>query len=227
MNSVLEVTNLRKTYMMGSIPVEALRGVSLKIDPGELIAVQGPSGSGKSTLLNMIGALDRPSEGTISIEGVNVEALDDNKLAEIRQRVGFVFQFFNLIPRLDAIGNVELPLTIEGLPKIERRERAMDVLRKVGLEDRMDHKPSELSGGERQRVAIARALVTEPSFLLLDEPTGNLDTVTSTEIMDLVEGVNKEIGVTVILVTHDSDVSAISRRRIHLVDGLIASDEVN
>jgi putative ABC transport system ATP-binding protein len=226
MNTVLDVSNLRKTYMMGQVPVEALAGVSFKVDHGELVAVQGPSGSGKSTLLNMIGALDRPSEGSVTIEGVDASTLDDNGLAEIRQRVGFVFQFFNLIPRLSARDNVELPLVIGGVDRQERRARSEDVLQKVGLGDRMDHKPSELSGGERQRVAVARAIIVEPSFLLLDEPTGNLDTKTASEIMDLIEGLNKEIGVTGIIVTHDSTVASIARRQIRLVDGLIVSDEV-
>jgi putative ABC transport system ATP-binding protein len=227
MNAVLEVDNLKKTYMLGQVPVEALRGVSFKIDHRELVAIQGPSGSGKSTLLNMIGALDRPSEGSIRIEGTNIGSLDDNRLAEIRQRVGFVFQFFNLIPRLSARDNVELPLVVANIDREERRARSADVLRKVGLENRMEHKPSQLSGGERQRVAIARALIAEPSFLLLDEPTGNLDTKAASEIMELVARLNTDIGVTVILVTHDAEVASYARRKIRLVDGLVHSDEVN
>jgi putative ABC transport system ATP-binding protein len=227
MNAVLEVDNLKKTYMLGQVPVEALRGVSFKIDHRELVAIQGPSGSGKSTLLNMIGALDRPSEGSIRIEGTNIGSLDDNRLAEIRQRVGFVFQFFNLIPRLSARYNVELPLVVANIDREERRARSADVLRKVGLENRMEHKPSQLSGGERQRVAIARALIAEPSFLLLDEPTGNLDTKAASEIMELVARLNTDIGVTVILVTHDAEVASYARRKIRLVDGLVHSDEVN
>jgi putative ABC transport system ATP-binding protein len=227
MNAVLEVDNLKKTYMLGQVPVEALRGVSFKIDHRELVAIQGPSGSGKSTLLNMIGALDRPSEGSIRIEGTNIGSLDDNRLAEIRQRVGFVFQFFNLIPRLSARDNVELPLVVANIDREERRARSADVLRKVGLENRMEHKPSQLSGGERQRIAIARALIAEPSFLLLDEPTGNLDTKAASEIMELVARLNTDIGVTVILVTHDAEVASYARRKIRLVDGLVHSDEVN
>jgi putative ABC transport system ATP-binding protein len=226
-STVLEVKDLKKTYMLGQVPVQALRGVSFRVDRGEFLAVQGPSGSGKSTLLNMIGALDRPTEGSVSIEGTDVGTLDDNHLAKIRQKVGFVFQFFNLISRLNARENIALPLVIAGVPRKERRSRAEDVLRKVGLENRMDHKPSELSGGERQRVAIARALITEPSFLLLDEPTGNLDSKTAAEIMELVSGVNREIGVTVIVVTHDADVSSAAERKIRLVDGLVSSDGVN
>lgn len=226
-NTVLEVQDLQKTYQLGSIPVHALRGVSFQVNAGEFVSVLGPSGSGKSTLLNMIGALDRPSEGTLAIRGTEVGTLNDNQLAELRQRVGFVFQFFNLISRLDAIGNVELPLTIAGVPAEERRAKAEQMLEKVGLGDRMHHKPSELSGGERQRVAVARALVTDPSFLLMDEPTGNLDSVTAGEIMDLVDTVNQDLGMTVIVVTHDPDVSSRARRKIRLVDGQIDSDEVN
>ncbi|TFG30300.1 ABC transporter ATP-binding protein [Candidatus Thorarchaeota archaeon] len=226
MTTVLEVNDLKKTYKMGSVPVHALRGVSFKVEVGEFVSVLGPSGSGKSTLLNMIGALDRPTSGTLSIRGTEVSALNDNQLAELRQRVGFVFQFFNLISRLNALGNVELPLTIAGVRGLERRQKAEQMLEKVGLDDRMHHKPSELSGGERQRVAVARALVTEPSFLLMDEPTGNLDSVTANEIMDLVEDVNREFAMTVIVVTHDPDVGRRARRSIRLLDGSIHSDEV-
>jgi putative ABC transport system ATP-binding protein len=225
--TVLEVHDLEKTYQLGSIPVHALRGVTFQVNAGEFVSVLGPSGSGKSTLLNMIGALDRPSEGTLSIRGIEISALNDNQLAELRQRVGFVFQFFNLISRLDAIGNVELPLTIAGVPTQERRAKAKEMLEKVGLGDRMHHKPSELSGGERQRVAVARALVSDPSFLLMDEPTGNLDSVSATDIMDLVETVNRELGMTVIVVTHNPDVGNRAGRKIRLVDGQIFSDEVN
>jgi putative ABC transport system ATP-binding protein len=226
-NTVLEVDNLKKTYMLGQVPVEALRGVSFHVDHGELVAIQGPSGSGKSTLLNMIGALDRPTEGNVRIEGTDIATLEDNKLAEVRQRVGFVFQFFNLIPRLNARDNVELPLVVANMDRNERRAKSADVLRKVGLDNRMDHKPSQLSGGERQRVAIARALIAEPSYLLLDEPTGNLDTKAASEIMELVERLNVESGVTVILVTHDAEVASYARRKIRLVDGLVQSEEVN
>ena len=226
-DTVLEIQDLEKTYMLGSVPVQALRGVSFQVEAGEFVSILGPSGSGKSTLLNMIGALDRPTAGNLSIRGTQVASLNDNQLAELRQRVGFVFQFFNLISRLDAMGNVELPLTIAGVPSKERRARAEQMLEKVGLGDRMHHKPSELSGGERQRVAVARALVTDPSFLLMDEPTGNLDSVTASEMMDLVELVNRDLGMTVIVVTHDPDVSNRARRKIRLVDGNIAADEVN
>lgn len=227
LSTVLEVHDLTKTYQLGSVPVHALRGVSFQVEAGEFVSVLGPSGSGKSTLLNMIGALDRPTTGSLAIRGTEVSTLNDNQLAELRQRVGFVFQFFNLISRLDAIGNVELPLTIAGVPRDERRAKAEEMLEKVGLGGRIHHKPSELSGGERQRVAVARALVTDPSFLLMDEPTGNLDSVTASEIMDLVDVVNRDLGMTVILVTHDPDVGNRARRKIRLVDGNIASDEVN
>ena len=226
MTAILEVNDLKKTYMMGSVPVHALRGISFHVEAGEFLSVLGPSGSGKSTLLNMIGALDRPTSGSLAIRGTEVGTLNDNKLAELRQQVGFVFQFFNLISRLDALGNVELPLTISGVPRKERRIKAEQMLEKVGLGDRTHHKPSELSGGERQRVAVARALVTDPSFLLMDEPTGNLDSKTAAEIMDLVQVVNQDLGMTVIVVTHDPNVGNRAQRSIHLLDGQISSDEV-
>jgi len=225
--TVLEVNDLKKTYQLGSVPVHALRGVSFQVLPGDFVSILGPSGSGKSTLLNMIGALDRPTEGDLSIGGVKIGTLNDSQLADLRQHVGFVFQFFNLISRLDALGNVELPLTIAGVPSEERHTKAKIMLEKVGLGDRVHHKPSELSGGERQRVAVARALVTDPSFLLMDEPTGNLDSVTASEIMDLVNQVNQEFGMTIIVVTHDTAVSNRAHRKIRLVDGYIVSDEVN
>jgi putative ABC transport system ATP-binding protein len=225
--TVLEVQDLKKTYQLGSVPVHALRGVTFQVNAGDFVSVLGPSGSGKSTLLNMIGALDRPSTGTLSIRGTEVGMLNNNQLAELRQRVGFVFQFFNLISRLDAMGNVELPLTIAGIPSKERHARAEEMLKKVGLGDRMHHKPSQLSGGERQRVAVARALVNNPSFLLMDEPTGNLDSVSASEMMNLVETLNKELGMTIIVVTHDPAISNRANRKIRLVDGCIDSDEVN
>jgi putative ABC transport system ATP-binding protein len=224
---VIEIENLTKTYMMGQIPVEALRGVSLSVQKGEFIAVLGPSGSGKSTLLNMIGALDRPTSGTILINRVDVTRLGDNQLADLRQNVGFVYQTFNLISRLNAIGNVELPLSIVGIPKKERRFKAEVMLKIVGLGDRMHHKPSELSGGERQRVAVARALINNPSFIIMDEPTGNLDTKTGLEIMEFAKKLNREHGITLIIVTHDIEIGNQARRIIRLRDGLIESDEVN
>jgi putative ABC transport system ATP-binding protein len=224
---VIEIRNLTKTYMMGQVPVEALRGVSLTVQKGDFIAVIGPSGSGKSTLLNMIGALDRPTSGTVLVNGTDISTLGDNQLADLRQSVGFVYQTFNLISRLDAIGNVELPLSIAGIPKKKRRFTAEVMLKIVGLEDRMHHKPSELSGGERQRVAVARALVNNPAFIIMDEPTGNLDTKTGLEIMDFAKKLNKEQGITLIIVTHDHEIGSQARRTIRLRDGQIESDEVN
>ncbi|MBY8996780.1 MAG: ABC transporter ATP-binding protein [Candidatus Thorarchaeota archaeon] len=224
---VIDIKKLTKTYMMGQVPVEALRGVSLSVRKGEFIAVIGPSGSGKSTLLNMIGALDRPTSGTILINGVDVSTLGDNQLADLRQSVGFVYQTFNLISRLDALGNVELPLSIVGIPKKNRKFKAAVMLKIVGLGDRMHHKPSELSGGERQRVAVARALVTNPAFIIMDEPTGNLDTKTGLEIMEFAKKLNREHGITLIIVTHDPEIGNQARRIIRLRDGLIESDEVN
>jgi putative ABC transport system ATP-binding protein len=227
LKTVLELENLTKTYMMGSVPVEALRGVSFAVTEGELVSVLGPSGSGKSTLLNMIGALDRPTSGALSVNGIDVSKLSDNKLAEVCRNVGFVFQFFNLIPRLNAQANVELPLAIAGVSRKERKVRAENALESVGLGDRMTHKSAELSGGERQRVAVARALVTEPSFLLMDEPTGNLDSKTAQGMMDLVVALNSEKQVTVIVVTHDSEIAGRTRRTLKMRDGIIVSDEVN
>lgn len=227
MTEVLDVQNATRTYMLGSVPVKALRGVSFKVYRGELLSILGPSGSGKSTLLNLIGALDRPTDGTLIIEGTDISGLDDNELAEMRKRVGFVFQFFNLIPRLDAKGNVELPLTIDGMDRDIRQDRVREALAQVGLADRMDHKPTELSGGERQRVAIARALVNEPTFLLMDEPTGNLDSKTAVDIMELVIELNDRFQMTAVLVTHDKEVAKRTDRTLRLRDGLLDSDEVN
>jgi putative ABC transport system ATP-binding protein len=221
------VEDLRKTYLMGKVKVEALRGVTFQIEQGELVSILGPSGSGKSTLLNMIGALDRPTSGTLLIEGVDASTLNDNRLADMRRRVGFVFQFFNLIPRLDAKANVELPLAIAGVPSKERKKKAEDALKNVGLGDRMHHKSAELSGGERQRVAVARALVTEPSFLLMDEPTGNLDSVSASDMMDLVLDLNVTRKMTAVIVTHNQEISDRTRRTMRMRDGSIISDEVS
>ncbi len=226
MNAVLQVKDLRKTYLMGQVKVEALRGVTFDIDQGELVSILGPSGSGKSTLLNMIGALDRPTSGDIVIEGVDASTLSDNRLAETRKRVGFVFQFFNLIPRLDARANVELPLVIAGVPSRERTRKVEEALKRVGLGDRMRHKSSELSGGERQRVAVARALVTEPSFLLMDAPTGNLDSVSAGEMMDLVVDLNSSKNMTAVIVTHNQEISDRTKRTMKMRDGCIVSDQV-
>ena len=226
-STVVQVTNVTKTYMMGEIPVSALRGVTLSVLRGDYLSILGPSGSGKSTLLNLIGALDRPTSGTVEVNGVELGSLSDNQLAEIRGQIGFVFQFFNLIPRLDAIGNVELPLTIAGVPRKQRRKRAEEMLVTVGLDGRFEHKPSELSGGERQRVAIARALITDPSFVLMDEPTGNLDSKTAVDVMNLVTELNENKGITVIVVTHDPEVGRRAHRSVRMRDGLIVSEELN
>ena len=222
--SVVETTNLKKTYMLGKVPVNALQGVNLKVEEGDFIAILGPSGSGKSTLLNMIGALDKPTEGKVWINGVDVSTLNDNQLTGLRQGIGFVFQFFNLIPRLSARGNVELTLSIAGRGKSERRKRAEELLETVGLKERMNHKPSELSGGERQRVAIARALVNNPKFLLMDEPTGNIDSKTAGEIMGLIKQLNKEKGVTIIMITHDQQLATQAKRIVRMLDGTIIKE---
>ncbi len=224
MKPVVETINLKKTYMLGKVPVHALRGINLKVYPGDFIAVLGPSGSGKSTLLNLIGALDKPTEGKVIIDGIDISTLNEDQLAELRRKIGFVFQFFNLIPRLSALENVELPLTIAGVSKSERRKRAMELLKIVGLEDRMKHKPTELSGGEQQRVAIARALVNNPRYLLMDEPTGNIDSKTAAEIMKLVKKLNEEEGVTIILVTHDQFVANQAKRVVYIVDGVLKEE---
>ncbi|MEM2368031.1 MAG: ABC transporter ATP-binding protein, partial [Candidatus Bathyarchaeia archaeon] len=194
MTVVVEAVNLRKVYMLGKVPVEALRGVNLKVEEGEFLSVLGPSGSGKSTLLNLIGALDKPTDGKVLIEGVDVSTLNDGQLADLRRKIGFVFQFFNLIPRFTARQNVELPMAIAGLRKEARQKRAEELLKLVGLADRMEHRPAELSGGEQQRVAIARALANNPRFLLMDEPTGNIDSKNAYEIIQLIKGLNRDLG---------------------------------
>ena len=221
---VVETADLKKTYMLGKVPVNALRGVNLKVERGDFLAILGPSGSGKSTLLNMIGALDKPSEGRVFIEGVDVSTLNDNQLADLRRNVGFVFQFFNLIPRLNARGNVELTMAIPGLSRAERRKRAEELLETVGLKERMGHKPAELSGGERQRVAIARALANNPKFLLMDEPTGNIDSQTAKEIIQLVKRLNEEKGVTIIIITHDQQLATQAKRIVKMLDGTIVKE---
>ncbi len=227
MAPVVETVNLRKTYMLGKVPVDALQGVDLRVEQGDFLAILGPSGSGKSTLLNMIGALDKPTEGKVFIESVDVSTLNDNALADLRRRIGFVFQFFNLIPRLSARGNVELTMAIPGLGKTERRKRAEELLETVGLRERVNHKPAELSGGERQRVAIARALANNPRFLLMDEPTGNIDSKTAKEIIELVKELNEEKGVTIIVVTHDQQIALQAKRAMLMIDGLMIQEKVN
>jgi putative ABC transport system ATP-binding protein len=224
---IVEAVDLKKTYMLGKVPVEALRGVDLKVESGDFLAILGPSGSGKSTMLNLIGALDKPTSGKLLIDGVDISTLSDNQLSDLRRRVGFVFQFFNLIPRLNARDNVELSLSIADIGKAERRKRAEDLLETVGLKDRIKHKPAELSGGQQQRVAIARALANNPKFLLLDEPTGNIDSKTAREIMRLVKKLNTEQGVTIIMVTHDQQLAKEAKRTVHMFDGTITKDLVN
>ncbi|MEX0661163.1 MAG: ABC transporter ATP-binding protein [Balneolaceae bacterium] len=222
---VIEIRDLKKIYKMGTMLVKALNGVSFDVNHNEYIAIMGPSGSGKSTLMNMLGCLDTPSDGSYILNGSNVSDLDDSELAQVRNReIGFVFQTFNLLPRTDCLSNVELPLIYSGMKSAERKRRATETLEKVGLGDRVDHKPNELSGGQRQRVAIARALVNSPSILLADEPTGNLDTKTGDEIMNLFEELYRA-GNTIIVVTHENDIANHARRILRLRDGLIESDE--
>lgn len=224
-NAVILTKDLTKHYELGAETVRALRGVDLQINKNEIVAIMGPSGSGKSTLLNLIGCLDTPSSGQYWLGGQEVSQLDDNDLAHIRNRqIGFVFQTFNLLPRTTALHNVELPLIYAGMPARKRHERAKATLEAVGLGDRMKHQPNELSGGERQRVAIARALVNQPSLLLADEPTGNLDSSTSKEIMEILVSLH-ERGETILLVTHERDIAAYSQRLITLRDGMVESDE--
>jgi putative ABC transport system ATP-binding protein len=222
--ALIETRDLWKTYVMGSEEIHALRGVSLEIERGEYVAIMGPSGSGKSTLMNLIGCLDTPSKGSYLLNGKQVSQMNDNELARIRnEEIGFVFQTFNLLPRASALQNVELPLVYAGMPAKERQVRAKGALDKVELSTRMTHRPNELSGGQRQRVAIARALVNDPSILLADEPTGNLDSKTGAEIMALFARLH-QAGNTIILVTHEADIAAFAHRTIHLRDGEIEKD---
>jgi len=222
---VILTHKLARDYDMGGEVVRALRGVNIQIKRNEFVAIMGPSGSGKSTLMNLIGCLDTPTAGEYWLNSQKVSDLSDDELARIRNKeIGFVFQTFNLLPRASALHNVELPLIYAGLPARERREKAAQALRHVGLGDRMEHRPNELSGGQRQRVAIARALVNDPSILLADEPTGNLDSATGEEIMKLFEQLH-DAGQTIVLVTHESDIAAHALRQIHLRDGVIARDE--
>jgi putative ABC transport system ATP-binding protein len=224
---MIEVKNLVKTYKMGDVEVNALRGVSFRIEPGELVAIMGPSGSGKSTLMNILGCLDIPTSGDYYLDDKEVSRLNDDELADVRNhKIGFVFQQFNLLPRTEALRNVEMPLLYAGTNDGKRRQRALEALGAVGLSDRIHHKPSELSGGQQQRVAIARALVTDPTIILADEPTGNLDSKASEEVMAIFQRLNIEQGITVIFVTHEPDIAAHTRRIIRIRDGQIANDEV-
>lgn len=224
---VIRLESITRFFKVGSETVRALRGISLTIKKNEFVALMGPSGSGKSTLMNLIGCLDTPTSGSYWLNNKDVSKLQDDDLAEIRNKeIGFVFQTFNLLPRLNALENVALPMIYAGFGKNERTERALQVLQQVNLSDRVKHKPNELSGGQRQRVAIARALINNPSIILADEPTGNLDSVTSIDIMGLIEEIHKA-GNTIILVTHEEDIARHAHRIVRLYDGLIASDEVN
>ena len=226
MSTIIKTTDLVKEYPQGEGILRVLDGLNLVIKEEEFMAIMGPSGSGKSTLLNMIGALDKPTRGKVYIRGTDISTLNDNELADLRNKeLGFVFQFFNLIPRMDALTNVELPMSISGVPRRERRERATKLLGLVGLGERIDHKPSELSGGEQQRVAIARALVNDPSVLLCDEVTGNLDSKTGFEVMELLLTLNKEQGKTFVIITHDPNVAQMAQRLVQLYDGKIIGEK--
>lgn len=223
-NALISLEGIQRLYSMGDETIYALRGIDLQIKRNEYVALMGPSGSGKSTLMNLIGCLDSPSSGSYWLNGQDVAGLSDNRLAEIRNReIGFVFQTFNLLPRLTALDNVALPLVYAGVSELERRERAHDVLKQVGLQDRVGHRPNELSGGQRQRVALARALVNKPSLILADEPTGNLDSKTSVEIMEMFASIHA-LGNTIVLVTHEEDIARHAHRMVRLKDGRIESD---
>lgn len=226
-NSLIKITQIKRDFELGSEIINVLKGIDLQINKGEYVALMGPSGSGKSTLMNLLGCLDTPTSGTYILNGKDVSQMHDDDLAEIRNKeIGFVFQTFNLLPRTTALDNVGLPMVYAGYPKSERHKRATEVLTQVNLADRMDHQPNQLSGGQRQRVAIARALVNKPSIILADEPTGNLDSKTSIEIMNLFNDIHKN-GNTVILVTHEEDIAKYAHRVIRLRDGMIESDTLN
>ena len=226
--ALLELKDIRKSFSMGKDEVEILHGISLSLERGEFVAMMGPSGSGKSTTMNILGCLDKPTSGTYILNGQNINELEGDDLAVIRNRtIGFVFQGFNLLQKTSAIENVELPLLYAGMPKKERRDRAREALIQMGLEDRLYHEPTQLSGGQQQRVAIARGIVNRAPILMADEPTGNLDSKTSDEIMKLFKKINEEDGTTIILVTHEPDVAAYAKRIVHFKDGMITSDEIN
>ena len=227
MSNVIKMRNIIRDFKLGQEIVNVLKGIDLDIERGEYVAIMGPSGSGKSTLMNIIGCLDTATAGTYILNGKDVSKMSDDELAEIRNKeIGFVFQTFNLLPRTTALDNVALPMVYAGVSKSERTKRATEVLKDVGLSDRMDHKPNQLSGGQRQRVAVGRALINKPSIILADEPTGNLDSKTSLEILNLFEDIHKA-GNTVIVVTHEEDVAARAKRIIRLIDGMISSDTMN
>jgi putative ABC transport system ATP-binding protein len=224
---LIETENLYKIYDVGESPVHALDGVTVSIEQGEFVAIMGPSGSGKSTFMNVVGCLDKPTSGAYRLDGMDIGSLTPDALADIRSRkIGFVFQGFNLLSRSTALENVELPMLYNGIPASQRRSRALAALKSMGLDGREHHHPNQLSGGQQQRVAIARALVNQAPLIFADEPTGNLDTKTSMEIMDLFVKLNKEAGITIILVTHEADIAAYSKRRIHFLDGKVIGDEV-
>lgn len=223
---LIELHDVTKVYRMGDVEVRALNGVTLGVERGELTAIMGPSGSGKSTLMNILGCLDQVTSGEYLLEGTRISTRNDDQLAEIRnRRIGFVFQSYNLLPRTTALDNVEVPLVYAGASAKVRRQRAMEALEAVGLGDRLNHKPNELSGGQQQRVAIARALINHPAIIMADEPTGNLDTRSSEEIMAIFQTLNRDQGITVVFVTHEHDIAAHTRRVLHLRDGRITSDE--
>jgi putative ABC transport system ATP-binding protein len=222
MSAVIQIQDVKKVYQMGELQVSALNGVSFEVQPGEMVAITGPSGSGKSTLMNIIGCLDSPTSGNYVLDGVQASQMNDDQLADIRnKKIGFVFQTFNLLPRTAALDQVELPMVYAGVP--DRRERALQALQAVGLGERVHHRPNELSGGQQQRVAIARALVNKPSIILADEPTGNLDSKSGTEIMNIFKSLNREQGLTIVLVTHDPNVAAQAQRVIRVRDGQIVN----
>jgi putative ABC transport system ATP-binding protein len=224
--AVIELNDICKVYQMGEVEVHALRGVSLKVEAGEMMTIMGPSGSGKSTMMNIIGCLDQPSDGTYRLDGKDVSRLEDDQLAEIRNhKIGFVFQTFNLLARTTALENVMLPLIYAGAGRTERQKRAREALESVGLAERTSHMPNELSGGQQQRVAIARALANNPAIILADEPTGNLDSKSGEEVMAILQWLNRYRGITVVLVTHDSRIAQHTSRIIHLYDGLITEEE--